>query len=128
MAAVALGASILERHFTDHMERKGPDILCSMDEENCRKLIQDSAEIAKMRGGDKMPAEEERVTIDFAFASVCSIKLIQKGEVFSKNNIWVKRPGKGGIPASRFKDILGKKAAMEIPVDIQLKSEHVSNF
>ena len=110
------------------MQRTGPDILCSMDEENCRKLIKDSAEIAKMRGGNKMPAEQEKVTIDFAFASVCSIKPIDKGEVLSQENIWVKRPGKGGIPASRFKELLGKKAAMEIPVDVQLKPEHIHNY
>ena len=128
LAAVALGASILERHFTDHMDRTGPDILCSMDEENCRKLIRDSAEISIMRGGEKIPADEEKVTIDFAFASVCSIKPIRKGEILSQENIWVKRPGKDGIPASRFKELLGKKAAMEIPVDVQLKPEHIHNY
>ncbi|WP_405199452.1 N-acetylneuraminate synthase family protein [Christiangramia sp. LLG6405-1] len=128
LAATAMGASILERHFTDHMKRTGPDILCSMDEENCRNLIRDSAEVAMMRGGEKVPAEEEKVTIDFAFASVCSIKSIQKGEIFTVENIWVKRPGKNGIPASRFKEILGKKAAMEIPDDIQLKPWHISNL
>jgi len=128
LAAVALGASILERHFTDHMQRTGPDILCSMDEQNCRKLINDSVEIALMRGGEKKPAEEEQVTIDFAFASVCTIQFIKKGEVFSKDNIWVKRPGKNGIPASNFKDVLGKKATTDIPINMQLKPEDISNF
>ncbi|MPT35491.1 MAG: polyhydroxyalkanoate biosynthesis repressor PhaR, partial [Flavobacterium sp.] len=46
LGAVALGASILERHFTDHMERTGPDIVCSMDEQNCADLIRNAAEIA----------------------------------------------------------------------------------
>lgn len=50
LGAVALGASILERHFTDHMQRTGPDIVCSMDEKSCRELILSSAEIALMRG------------------------------------------------------------------------------
>jgi N-acetylneuraminate synthase len=53
LGATALGASILERHFTDHMERIGPDIVCSMDEKSCKDLIMGSAEIAKMRGGTK---------------------------------------------------------------------------
>jgi sialic acid synthase SpsE len=52
-AAVAQGASILERHFTDHMQRTGPDIICSMDEQACRELIQGSAEIHQMLGGEK---------------------------------------------------------------------------
>ena len=128
LAAVALGASILERHFTDHMRRTGPDILCSMDEENCKKLIEDTTEIALMRGGEKKPAEEEQVTIDFAFASVCSIKPIKKNEILSEENIWVKRPGKGGIPASMFKELLGKKAAKDITPNIQLRPEDIQNF
>lgn len=51
LAAIALGASIVERHFTDHMQRTGPDIVCSMDENACKELIVNSAEIARMRGG-----------------------------------------------------------------------------
>ena len=59
LGAVALGASILERHFTDYMERTGPDIVCSMDEQACKDLIIASAEMAQMRGGTKEPAKEE---------------------------------------------------------------------
>ncbi|MBB4803647.1 N-acetylneuraminate synthase [Flavobacterium nitrogenifigens] len=120
LGAVALGASILERHFTDHMQRTGPDIVCSMDENACQELIISSAEIAQMRGGSKKPAQEEQVTIDFAFATVCSIAPIKKGEILSKENIWVKRPGTGQILAESFNDLLGKTALRDIDNDEQL--------
>lgn len=120
LGAVALGASILERHFTDHMQRTGPDIICSMDEQACKELIINSAEIALMRGGRKQPALEEQVTIDFAFATVCAIKPIKKGELFTKDNIWVKRPGTGAILAEHFNDLIGKVAIRAIENDEQI--------
>lgn len=125
LGAVALGASILERHFTDHMQRTGPDIVCSMDEQACRELIINSAQIAQMRGGKKEPAKEEQVTIDFAFATVCTIKPIAKGDVFTKDNIWVKRPGTGAILADKFDAILGKRATSAIANDAQLTWEDI---
>ncbi|MGC6428518.1 MAG: N-acetylneuraminate synthase [Flavobacteriales bacterium] len=118
--AVALGASILERHFTDHMQRTGPDIVCSMDEQNCKELIEGSKIIWQQSGGKKVPAKEEQVTIDFAFATVCTIKNISKGETFSKDNIWVKRPGTGAILAEHFNSLIGKKALRDINNDEQL--------
>jgi N-acetylneuraminate synthase len=127
LGAVALGASILERHFTDHMQRTGPDIVCSMDEKACAELIVGSNEISKMRGGEKAPAKEEQVTIDFAFATVCSIKDIRKGEVFTKENIWVKRPGTGAISAEKYNGLIGKRAAMDIADDEQLTFNDIEN-
>ena len=120
LGSVALGASILERHFTDTMQRTGPDIVCSMDEKATTDLIVSSNEIWHMRGGTKEPAEEEQVTIDFAFATVCSIATIKKGEKLSKENIWVKRPGTGKILAEHFDSILGKTALRDIKNDEQL--------
>ena len=120
MGAVALGASILERHFTDHMNRTGPDIVCSMDEQATADLIKSSNEIWQMRGGTKEPAKEEQVTIDFAFATVCSIAPIKKGETLTKENIWVKRPGTGKILAENYNSLLGKKAKRNIENDVQL--------
>ncbi len=120
LAATALGASILERHFTDHMKRKGPDIICSMDERTTKELIINSAEIALMRGGNKEAIKEEEVTSKFAFATVCTIKKIKKGEVLTKQNIWVKRPGTGKIAAEKYYDLLGKKALKDIKNDEQL--------
>lgn len=126
LGAVANGASILERHFTDNMERTGPDIVCSMDEGACKELIRDSAIMASMRGGRKEPAKEEKVTIDFAFATVCTIAPIKKGEAFTKENIWVKRPGTGEILAEHFNDILGKIAPRDISNDVQLLKSDIS--
>jgi sialic acid synthase SpsE len=125
LGAVALGASILERHFTDTMYRSGPDIVCSMDEQTTKDLILSSNEIWQMRGGIKTPAQEEQVTIDFAFATVCTIKLIKKGEPFTMDNIWVKRPSTGEIFAERFNELLGKIAVRDIDNDEQLKLEDI---
>lgn len=120
LGAVALGASILERHFTDHMQRTGPDIVCSMDENACKELIEGSRLMWTMRGGKKEPAKEEQVTIDFAFATVVTIKPVKAGEKFSKENLWVKRPGTGKILADKYNDILGKEATKGIDTDTHL--------
>jgi len=119
-AATALGASVLERHFTDKMERPGPDIINSMDPIALQELIYGSEEISRMRGGKKEAAKEEQVTIDFAFATVVSIKPIQKGDILSKENIWVKRPGIGEIKAESYNDLLGKIATKDIGNDEHL--------
>ncbi|MFV8368163.1 N-acetylneuraminate synthase family protein [Flavobacterium sp. LB2R40] len=126
LGAVALGASILERHFTDNVERNGPDIVCSMDEQATKELIVNSNEMWQMRGGTKKPALEEQVTIDFAFATVCTIASIKKGEVFTKENIWVKRPGTGKILAVHFNDLVGKIAVRDIDNDEQLVWEDIN--
>lgn len=120
LGAVALGASILERHFTDHMNRVGPDIVCSMDKEKTKELIEGSKIIKQARGGTKGPVKEEQQTIDFAYASVVSIKEIKQGDVFSYENIWVKRPGTGEIKAIDFEIILGKQAKNNIVADKQI--------
>jgi len=118
--AIALGASIIERHFTDSLSREGPDISASMDTSQCKELIRASKILYKERGGGKNVIPEEKVTSDFAFATVVSIEKIKKGEVLSMKNLWVKRPGTGGIKASDFKNLLGKKANKDIDEDVHL--------
>lgn len=120
IAAMALGATIVERHFVDVKDRPGPDVICSMDEKECAELIQAADDITKMFGGEKMAVKEEQVTIDFAFATVVTIRSIKAGEVFTKDNLWVKRPGTGEIPAEKYEDILGKRATIDIENDVQL--------
>lgn len=124
--SIALGACVLERHFTDSMDRQGPDIVCSMDITACRELIEGSRILHLEIGGSKGPAKEEQVTMDFAFATVVTIATVQAGESFTKNNIWVKRPGTGAIPASRYEDVLGKRACRDLPVDTHLKMDDIA--
>ena len=125
LAATALGASILERHFTDSKKRKGPDIVCSMDPKELKELIEGSAEIAQMRGGKKEAAKEEQVTIDFAFATVVATKDIKAGEILTKENIWVKRPGTGEIKAEHYDAIIGKRAVRNIQNDQHLSWDDI---
>lgn len=120
IAALALGASIVERHFTDRMDRVGPDICCSMDQAALCELLRAAREVPLMLGGEKGPAPEEQVTMDFAFASVVTIRPVRAGEVFTRENVWVKRPGTGEIPAAQFSDILRATAATDILADTQL--------
>lgn len=125
LAAVALGANLVERHFTDTMKRTGPDIVCSMDEAELKNLLNDTKDIYKMLGGKKEAIPEEKVTSDFAFATVVSIKPIKKGETFTKENLWVKRPGTGSIPADEYEKILGQIANMDIESDTQITREMI---
>lgn len=121
LSAVVLGATILERHFTDTMSREGPDIICSMDQEACFELIRDSKVVHRMIGGDKKPAPEEQVTMDFAFATVVTTRAIQAGDTLTADNAWVKRPGIGEIPAENYQLVLGRKVRRDIGSD-----EHLS--
>ena len=114
LGAVAVGADVLERHFTDRMDRPGPDIECSMDPAALAALIEQSAIMKQARGGTKRPVAEEAPTIAFAFASVVAIADIAEGDPFTADNIWVKRPGTGEIPAEDFDDLLGRPATAPI--------------
>lgn len=128
ISAIALGAKIVERHFTDRMERTGPDIICSMDENALRELIVARDMVPYMLGGVKKAIPEEQVTIDFAFATVVSIKNIKKGEVFSYENIWVKRPGIGAIKAEQFEKIIGCRATQDIVIDTHLEFGMIEDY
>ena len=124
LAATGLGASILERHFipvNDKTKYEGPDVVNSMTPNELKELIKGSEEIAEMRGGTKEPSSEEQVTMDFAFATIVSIKDIKKGDIFTEDNIWVKRPGTGEIKAKHYRDVLDTHATRDIKND-----EHLS--
>ena len=125
IGAMALGASIVERHFTDRLDRPGPDIVCSMDESQCRELINAAQILHQEIGGSKGPLSEEKVTMDFAFATIVTIEAIRKGEALTRKNLWVKRPGTGSIPAERYEELLGKVARRDIPNDTHLTLDDV---
>lgn len=125
IAALGMGASIVERHYTDTMDRVGPDIVCSMDETRLTELLVAAKEIPLMRGGEKRAAMEEQVTIDFAFATLVAISDIKKGEKFTPENLWAKRPGVGGLLAEEYPKVLGKIATKDIVRDTQITSEMI---
>tara|TARA_B100000780_G_scaffold276168_1_gene244236 strand:- start:165 stop:1205 length:1041 start_codon:yes stop_codon:yes gene_type:complete len=114
-ASIALGAKIIERHFVDKKSRKGPDIICSMDKEELKDLINGSKIIFEaLKYGKKDIVKEEIVTKKFAFASVVTIKNIKSGEKLTKKNIWVKRPGTGDFTAADYEKLLGKKITKDV--------------
>ena len=119
--AVALGASIIEKHFTDTFKRSGPDISCSVDEIGLKELIKGCNIISKQRFGDKNLLKEEQVTRNFAYASVVSRRKIEINEILSLKNITVRRPGTGDFGAAEFKNLLGKKVRSIIKKNTQIK-------
>jgi N-acetylneuraminate synthase len=127
LGAVALGASILERHFTDRMDRPGPDIVCSMDPAALSELIEGARTIYLARGGDKGPVEAEAPTIAFAFASVVAIKDIEAGETLTEENIWVKRPGGGDYTVMDYDTLLGRRATVQIRKGRQINRSQVAS-
>mgnify|MGYP006080320005 FL=1 len=125
MAAIAMGASLIEKHFIDDKKRKGPDISASIDKTQLKELIDSSKKLFLAIPGKRIPIKQEKKTIKFAFASVVAIKDILKGEKFSKDNIWVKRPGTGYFLAEKFYSLLGKKSLMRVKKNTQIKKKYV---
>ena len=125
IVGLTLGASIIEKHFVHNKKIIGPDISSSIDENQLRELINFSKRIPVQLKGNKNLLQNEQVTRNFAYSSVVSIDKINKGEIFNRKNLWVKRPGTGYFKASEFKDILGKKAKKNIKNNVQLKKNDV---
>lgn len=125
--AVALGASILERHFTDRLDRLGPDIVCSMDRTALNDLIKGCETIWRARGGEKQPVVAEDPTIAFAFASVVAVKNIGAGEMLTEENIWVRRPAGGDFSAADYDALIGRKALQSIKAGAQIKKTQVGD-
>lgn len=120
LGAVALGASILEKHFTSSKAWPGPDVPISIDPRELKELIEGSAAVHLAGGGSKEILPEEQPTIDFAYACVVSVRPIAMNSIITKDDIWVKRPGTGEIKAVDYERILGKKALIDIPMNHQL--------
>ena len=108
LAAIALGACIVERHFTDSRYRIGPDIACSMDPSELKYLIDRSKEIHVARNNPKIRTLPEEDVYKFARSSVVADKDLPIGTILSEKDIWVRRPGSGPIPAYKYEQILGK--------------------
>jgi N-acetylneuraminate synthase len=122
VAAVALGARILERHFTSDRSWPGPDVPISMDPAELADLVRGSRAVFAASGGSKTILPGEQPTIDFAYACVVTTRPVAAGETFTPENVWVKRPGTGELKARDFDAVLGRRAARALPADAQLKA------
>jgi N-acetylneuraminate synthase len=123
LGAIALGASIVERHFVDSKSRPGPDVVCSMDNDELVQLLEWGYQLFQARGGQKGLSDEEKVTANFAFASVSSTKDINVGDVLTKDNCFPVRPGNGAFGPSDYDTVLGSIASRFIQARTQIKPE-----
>ncbi len=121
LAAVALGARVLEKHFTSDKTWPGPDVPISIDPRELKELVDGSRAVFQALGGTKGILAEEQPTINFAYACVVAIREIAAGEVLSRENIWVKRPGTGEIKAVHYESLFGRTTRQAIPLNAQLR-------
>lgn len=121
LASVALGACILERHYTDSRYRKGPDIINSMDPSELRHLIDRSKEIWIAANNPKKRTEAEEPVYRFARASVVADRDLPAGHLIAEADIWARRPGSGEIAGFDFDKVVGKRLTRAVTRNTQLK-------
>lgn len=121
LAAVGLGACIVERHFTDDRYRGGPDISCSMDPSELKYLIDRSAEIHAALNNDKGRTVPEEAVYKFARGSVVADRDMDVDFVIKEDDIWARRPGNGEISVADFDKVIGKKLNCPVKKNQQLK-------
>lgn len=121
LASVALGACILERHFTDTRYRSGPDISCSMDPAELRYLVDRSREIYIAVRNPKERSAPEEAVYRFARGSIVADRDLLAGTILTEADIWARRPGSGEIPADQFDMLIGRKIIRDLKRNTQLR-------
>ncbi len=117
IAAVALGATVIEKHFTLDRILPGPDHAASLEPNELKAMVAAIRNIEKAMGdGVKKPSPSEEKNIPFARKSIVAKKPIKKGERFSDDNITIKRPGTG-ISPMKWNAYIGKPADMDYEMD-----------
>ena len=126
LAGVALGAAIVERHFTDTRYRAGPDIACSMDPAELKHLIERAREIHIAATNPKQRSAPEEAVYRFARASVVADRDLPEGHVITEPDIWARRPGSGEIPGFEFDAVLGRRLTRAVTRNTQLRWEDLA--
>ena len=117
IAAVALGATVIEKHFTLDKTMEGPDHIASLEPHELTSMVQSIRNIEKALGFDeKIASASESKNIQISRKSIVASKIIQKGEIFSEENLTVKRPG-NGISPMRWDEFIGKIAQSNFSED-----------
>jgi len=113
IAAVALGASVIEKHFTLDRNLKGPDHKASLEPDELASMVKAIRNIELALGSPiKKPSKSEMPNIDIARKSIVAASTIKKGDLFTEKNITVKRPG-NGINPMRWDEVLGTQATKD---------------
>lgn len=121
IAAVALGATIIEKHFTLDRNMEGPDHKASLEPNELKEMVTSIRNIEKALGSsEKKVSESEKKNIVVARKSIVAKKSIKKDELFTVDNLTVKRPG-NGISPMKWNELIGKKASRDYEEDEQIE-------
>lgn len=117
MAAAALGAAVIEKHFTLDRGMEGPDHKASLEPEELKAMVEGIRHVEMALGdGVKQPSPSERKNTDIARKSIVACRTIRKGETLTEENLTVKRPG-SGISPMRWFEVIGTRAARDFAED-----------
>lgn len=117
IAAVAMGARVIEKHFTLDKNMEGPDHKASLEPDELKQMVIDIRNIEKAMGnGQKIPSMSEIKNIDIARKSIVANCDIKKGEILTDRNLYIKRPG-NGISPMKWNEVIGTKAIKDFKKD-----------
>lgn len=117
IAAVALGAGIIEKHFTLDRNMEGPDHKASLEPDELAAMVRSIRHVESALGtGIKTPSPSERKNIAVARKSIVAGRPIRRGEILTADNLTVKRPG-SGISPMRWNAVLGTRAVRDFEED-----------
>jgi len=117
LAAVAMGATVIEKHFTLDKSMPGPDHKASLEPTELINLVRSIRRIEQAIGnGNKIPSASETKNKEAARKSIHTKISIKKGKLLSKDDLIMKRPG-DGISPMRLEEVVGKKAKTDMPAD-----------
>ncbi len=118
IAAVAMGAKVIEKHFTLDKNLPGPDHKASLEPDELKAMVRAIRNIEKAMGnGIKKPSKSEIKNIHIVRKYIVAKRDIKKGEIFTEENLTTKRIGKEGLSPMLWNKILGKKASKDISQD-----------
>lgn len=117
VAAVGMGATVIEKHFTLDKNMEGPDHKASLEPDELKQMVQAIRNVeAALGDGIKQPSEAEKKNIAIARKSIVAKCEIKKGETFTEENLTAKRPG-NGISPMKWNDVISKVANRDYTID-----------
>jgi N-acetylneuraminate synthase len=125
VAAVALGAQIVEKHFTLDRNQEGPDHKVSIEPHELAELVREIRIVERALGTRKTVFAREQEIRTWAHHSIVTLVPVAAGEAFTEANTWVKRPGTG-IPAAELDTVLGRLASHDVPANALLAWDDVA--